>query len=309
MSDTKFDIRDFRRALGQFPTGVTVITAVDQNGEPIGCTASSFNSVSMDPALVLWSVDKGAFSAKTFENTEYFAVNVLSETQVAMSNRFAGRGEDKFKDVAYSLGLGNAPLFEGCGAQFECKTWNVFEGGDHLIIVGEVLNYSHDDSTMPLVFSSGSYAITSQHPNSSAKNEINSSSSEFLNDYLLYLLNSSISQYRKELYPLLVDGCNVTPEHWRILTVLTDSSTFGFDELGERVMQPSKDLKQSLELLNEQEVVQCIDDRISLTSKGVDLQTRLFAIAKQHEATLLSKLSDKEISTFKKGLKCIIGNP
>ncbi|MFT6899027.1 MAG: flavin reductase (DIM6/NTAB) family NADH-FMN oxidoreductase RutF [Paraglaciecola sp.] len=307
MSNTKFDVRDFRSALGHFPTGVTVITALDKKGEPIGCTASSFNSVSMEPALVLWSVDKNAFSATIFEQADYFAINVLSENQVATSNRFAGRGEDKFKDVSYSSGLGGIPLLEGCGAQFECKTWNVYEGGDHLIIVGEVINYSHDDSTMPLVFSSGSYAITAQHPNSGAENKLNSSNSEFLNDYLLYLLNASISQYRKELYPMLIDGCNVTPEHWRILTILTGSSTLGFDDLGERVMQPSNDLKQSLELLNEQKVVQCIDNKISLTAKGEELQTRLFAIAKQHEATLLSKLSPEEISTFKKGLKCIVG--
>lgn len=164
MSDTQFDKRDFRTALGQFPTGVTVITTIDENGEPIGCTASSFNSVSVEPALVLWSVDKGAFSAKIFEKAEHFTVNILSEEQMDISNKFAGRGEDKFKDVSYSKGLGDSPLLEGCGAQFECKTWNVYEGGDHLIIVGEVMEYSHDVALSPLVFSQGNYAVTTSHP-------------------------------------------------------------------------------------------------------------------------------------------------
>jgi len=198
MSDTKFDAREFRSALGQFPTGVTVITAVDKKGEPIGCTASSFNSVSMDPALILWSVDKGAFSADIFANAEYFAVNVLSEAQVSTSNRFAGRGEDKFKEVSYAKGLGDTPLLEGCCARFECKTWSVNEGGDHLIIVGEVLKYHYNNSLTPLVFSRGSYAITAQHPNGCSQNKDSGGSHAFLDDYLLYLLNSTISKYRHE---------------------------------------------------------------------------------------------------------------
>jgi flavin reductase (DIM6/NTAB) family NADH-FMN oxidoreductase RutF/DNA-binding MarR family transcriptional regulator len=306
MSNTKFDIRDFRSALGHFPTGVTVITTIDTNGEPIGCTASSFNSVSMDPALVLWSVDKNAFSAKIFEHAEYFAINVLSEDQVSTSNRFAGRGEDKFKDVFHSSGLGGIPLLEGCGAQFECKTWNVYEGGDHLIIVGEVIHYSHNDSKSPLVFSHGSYSITSQHPNLNSDTNANSSS-DFLNDFLLYLLNSTISQYRNELYPMLNDGCNVTPEHWRILTILKETSTLDFDDLAELVMQPTKELRQSVELLNELGVVKCIEDSIGLTNKGVELQSELFSVAKKHEAEFLSKLSAEEVNTLKRGLKRIAG--
>jgi flavin reductase (DIM6/NTAB) family NADH-FMN oxidoreductase RutF/DNA-binding MarR family transcriptional regulator len=306
MSKTKFDVRDFRSALGHFPTGVTVITTIDTNGEPIGCTASSFNSVSMDPALVLWSVDKNAYSAKIFEQAEYFAINVLSENQVPTSNRFAGRGEDKFKDVSYSVGLGGIPLLEDCGAQFECKTWNVYDGGDHLIIVGEVVNYSHNDSKTPLVFSRGSYAITSQHPNLNSDTHANSGS-EFLNDFLLYILNSTISQYRKELYPILIDGCNVTPEHWRILTILNQSSTLNFDDLSELVMQPTEELRQSLDLLSELKVIECSETTIVLTAKGVGLQAKLFAIAKEHEATLLNKLSAEEIRTLKNGLKRIAG--
>jgi flavin reductase (DIM6/NTAB) family NADH-FMN oxidoreductase RutF/DNA-binding MarR family transcriptional regulator len=306
MSKTKFDVRDFRSALGHFPTGVTVITTIDTNGEPIGCTASSFNSVSMDPALVLWSVDKNAYSAKIFEQAEYFAINVLSENQVPTSNRFAGRGEDKFKDVSYSVGLGGIPLLEDCGAQFECKTWNVYDGGDHLIIVGEVFNYSHNDSKTPLVFSRGSYAITSQHPNLNSDTHANSGS-EFLNDFLLYILNSTISQYRKELYPILIDGCNVTPEHWRILTILNQSSTLNFDDLSELVMQPTEELRQSLDLLSELKVIECSETTIVLTAKGVGLQAKLFAIAKEHEATLLNKLSAEEIRTLKNGLKRIAG--
>lgn len=306
MSDTTFDIRDFRSALGQFPTGVTVITAVDQKGEPIGCTASSFNSVSIDPALVLWSVDKGAFSAEIFKTAEYFAVNVLSESQVATSNKFAGRGEDKFKDVSYTKGLGDSPLLAGCGAQFECKTWNVYDGGDHLIIVGEVKAYHHDNALTPLVFSRGSYAITSQHPDiniSNAESEINNT---FLDDYLPYLLNSAISKFRKTLYPQLIEGCNITPEQWRIMTILTESTMQNIDDLSELVMQPFEELRSSLDELKEKGFLHSHDYKFGLTAQGVELQKSLFAIAKQHEATVLNQLSPAQIDTLKSGLKNII---
>ena len=158
------NIGDLRKAYSQFPTGVTVITCTDKDNNPIGVTASSFNTVSMDPPLVLWSVDKGAFSASIFNDAEHFAVNVLAENQMALSNKFAGRGTDKFADVNYSKGVGDSLLLEGAIAQFECKTWQVYEGGDHLIIVGEIIKQSIDSTQPPLVFSQGSYAAATTHP-------------------------------------------------------------------------------------------------------------------------------------------------
>jgi len=305
MSDTKFDAREFRSALGQFPTGVTVITAVDKKGEPIGCTASSFNSVSMDPALILWSVDKGAFSADIFANAEYFAVNVLSEAQVSTSNRFAGRGEDKFKEVSYAKGLGDTPLLEGCCARFECKTWSVNEGGDHLIIVGEVLKYHYNNSLTPLVFSRGSYAITAQHPNGCSQNKDSGGSHAFLDDYLLYLLNSTISKYRQELYPQLFDGCDITPEQWRIMTLLSDVLAYDLDGLSKLVMQPLEDLIASLDILKDKGILKIIDDKITLTKNGTTLQQKLFDIARKHEITMLSHLTKEQSRVLKDGLKKI----
>ena len=108
-----------------------VITTTDAEGYPVGVTASSFNSVSLEPTLVLWSIDKGANSHETFENAEYFAVNVLASDQVSTSNNFTSRGQYKFANAQYSPGLGNTPIFDHYAAQFECKTWAVYEGGDH----------------------------------------------------------------------------------------------------------------------------------------------------------------------------------
>jgi flavin reductase (DIM6/NTAB) family NADH-FMN oxidoreductase RutF/DNA-binding MarR family transcriptional regulator len=306
MSNCPFDIRDFRGALGQFPTGVTVITAIDEQGKPIGCTASSFNSVSIDPALVLWSVDKSAFSAEIFKKAEYFGVNVLSENQVAISNRFAGRGEDKFKDVTYTSGLGGAPLFEGCGAQFECKTWNVYEGGDHLIIVGEVQKYTHNDSLTPLVFSGGSYAVTSPHHGDSKDESIHKTDNKFLDDYLLYLLHSATAKCHQDLYPKFIEECDVTPEQWRIITILSELPAITDEHLSEEVVQPLEILTRSLQLLSERELVKYTDNQVSLTSAGAVMQTKLFAIAKRHEESLLSNLTKTQVIALKDSLKAII---
>ncbi|GAA6185866.1 flavin reductase [Aliiglaciecola sp. NS0011-25] len=306
MSNTKFDKRDFRTALGQFPTGVTVITTVDENGAPIGCTASSFNSVSIDPALVLWSIDKGAFSKTIFEKAEYFAINVLSENQVETSNRFAGRGEDKFKDVSFSKGLGGAPLLAGCGAQFECKTWNVYEGGDHLIIVGEVIQYNHDDSLTPLAFSRGSYAITSQHPSGNVQKNEAETGNEFLDNYLLYLLNSAISKYRQDLYPKLIDGCDVTPEQWRVMTILSSAPVHTLKTLSILAMQPLNDLSESVDTLIEKGALTIVEDKLALTDEGMALQKSLLAVAAEHEDHMLSKLNPEQTSVLKNALKSII---
>ena len=159
------DSGEFRQALGKFPTGVTIITTQTAEGKPAGMTASSFNSVSLNPPLILWSVDKQSESAALMTGAEYFAVNVLSESQMALSNQFASPLEDRFAGVDFSTGQFGSPLLAGSAAQLECKTWQVYDGGDHHIIVGEVLNFSTQATAEgSLVFAGGSYAITAAHP-------------------------------------------------------------------------------------------------------------------------------------------------
>jgi len=159
----EFDQKDFRKALGQFPTGVTVITTLDENGDPVAITASSFNSVSLDPALILWSVDKKAHSAKIFEKVKHFNVNVLGENQIDISNTCAKSGIDKLANINYKSGIDGCPILEETAACFECKTWQLYEGGDHIIIVGEVIKYQSNLDIKPLVFACGSYAKTATH--------------------------------------------------------------------------------------------------------------------------------------------------
>ena len=162
MQQQPFDQSDFRQGLGLFPTGVTIVTTQPESGEPIGMTVSSFNTVSMNPPLVLWSIDRSSLSLEAFSKCEQFAINVLSKEQQELSNRFASKGADKFANTPFTKGVGNSPLLKGCIAQLECKTWQTYDGGDHIIIVGEVITYRYDKSREPLVFYAGNYAELSK---------------------------------------------------------------------------------------------------------------------------------------------------
>ncbi len=154
--DPQIDLREFRRALSCFATGVAVATTVDSTGVPAGITISSFNSVSLDPPLVLWSISNDAYSYDAFINAEYFAVNVLTVEQEGMSARFAQRGLDKFKGIEMREGLHGVPLLPDYAACFECRTEYRYAGGDHKIIVGRVLRLE-DRETDPLIFYRGHF--------------------------------------------------------------------------------------------------------------------------------------------------------
>ena len=162
-TNNNFDPRQFRNALGSFATGVTIITAKDLNGGFVGTTASSFNTVSMDPPLILWSIDKGARALESYEKAESFCVNVLAADQIELSNRFARQQQDKFSGIDYELGQSGVPVLEGCAASFQCKTHAIYEGGDHLIILGEVVDFTASDRP-GLIFHAGSYAVSNEHP-------------------------------------------------------------------------------------------------------------------------------------------------
>ena len=124
MSDScRFDPRAFRRALGNFATGVTVVTAATASGRKVGVAANSFNSVSLDPPLVLWSIDKRSNSHEVFEEASHFAVNVLAADQVHLSNNFARPREDRFALIEYEPGEGGSPVFADCSARFHCEKY------------------------------------------------------------------------------------------------------------------------------------------------------------------------------------------
>jgi flavin reductase (DIM6/NTAB) family NADH-FMN oxidoreductase RutF len=152
-----FNTTDFRNALGSFATGVTVITALGKNGQKVGMTANSFNSVSLDPALVLWSIGRDSNCFEDFIAAEAYAIHILAEDQQELSDRFAKSGADRFEGLACTEGLSGVPLLPTHSACFQCRLEKQFDGGDHVILVGKVLEFS-DHGSKPLLFYRGGYA-------------------------------------------------------------------------------------------------------------------------------------------------------
>ena len=152
------DPLDYRSALGTFATGVTVITTVSESGEPVGFTANSLSSVSLEPPLLLFCLDRGSYSFNHFETAKHFAVNVLTELQENISAHFARPSEDKWRHVGYELCSVGCPVFAETLALFECRTHAVHDGGDHIIVVGEVVRFAHEAEGDPLLYYRGRYA-------------------------------------------------------------------------------------------------------------------------------------------------------
>lgn len=152
------DPRDLRRALAGFPTGVTVVTAATADGRRAGVTVNSFCSVSLAPPLLLWCLSKNAPSRSVFTEASHFAIHVLAADQMHLSRRFSSPATDKFANLEFDVGLGGAAVLAGAVATFECRLAQQHEGGDHLILVGEVERYCYSGHH-PLLFHGGDYDI------------------------------------------------------------------------------------------------------------------------------------------------------
>jgi flavin reductase (DIM6/NTAB) family NADH-FMN oxidoreductase RutF len=156
-----FDARHFRNALSQFATGVTIVTTRAENGVFVGLTATSFNSVSLDPPLVLWSLGNKASSLPLFMNNSHYVINVLGAHQAALADRFSRRIENRFEGVEYELSASGLPILKGVSAWFDCANRSQYTEGDHMIFVGQV---EHCDAVAQagLVFHGGHYATSNK---------------------------------------------------------------------------------------------------------------------------------------------------
>ncbi len=157
-----FSAHEFRASLGMFATGVTIVTARAADGTLIGLTANSFNSVSLSPPLVLWSLGHHAGSMAHLRSGSHYAINVLAADQQALAERFAARGVDRWAGVSFTEGSNGAPLLQGAAAVFECFNRSQYAEGDHVIFVGEVERCAHRPEASPLLFHGGRFYT--EHP-------------------------------------------------------------------------------------------------------------------------------------------------
>lgn len=153
----QFTPTEFRAALGMFATGVTIVTARSPEGQLVGLTASSFNSVSQTPPLVLWSLSLKARSLAAFSQGSHYAINILAAEQRHLAERFASQVADRFEGLRFELGAGGAPVLDGVMAVFECFNRSQYEEGDHTIFVGEVEQCRRREGAQPLIYHGGKF--------------------------------------------------------------------------------------------------------------------------------------------------------
>jgi len=158
MTRPVIDSAAFRRVLGNYATGIGVVTALADGAVPVGMAVTSFTSVSLDPPLVAFCPDKGSTSWPQIEGARRFCVNLLAEDQEAVCRAFATRGADKFASVEYVVSANGVPVLKGALASIECDVHSVIEGGDHWIVLGRVLAMDASTERMPLMFFRSSYA-------------------------------------------------------------------------------------------------------------------------------------------------------
>ena len=305
MAEHSVDPQEFRNALGSFATGVTIVTTAMTPQEPVGVTASSFNSVSLDPPLVLWSLAKKSLSLKTFTDSGHFAVHILSCKQEDFSNRFAKSGADKFDGVDWDVGQAGSPVFSEFAAKFECRTIHQYEGGDHIIFVGEVLDLEQRD-VAPLVFHGGRYAEARPRLTPSDEPSVLPDEGRFTEDFFLYLLSRAYFQ-TSDLSRKHAERAGLSFTQYLAINVLGMNAPMTAADLNRRLAHtgqaPSED---DLTDLIAKDLATREEDGYRLTESARALFIDILAEAKAYEDDLLDNFTTSEIADAKHLLKRII---
>jgi len=312
MTQASFDPQAFRAALGTFTTGVTIITTRSADGAPVGITANSFNSVSLNPPLVLWSLAKTARSLPVFEEGLHWNVHVLSADQEALSGSFATQGSDKFAGLALDPGISSAPLLPGCTARFQCRTAFRYDGGDHVIFVGEVLAYDRSELP-PLVYQAGQYAIAARKPRQEVRlGATPPPECSYTEDLLGYLLGRAHYQMLYALRQLLASHALDEPAFF-ILSTLSVRDRLSLDELNAIIGYTGFVVTGAqLGALEAQRFIAREDDgdtlRFVLTADGREASLRQIAHAKAVEEDLADILGAGDVMALKLLLKRLIAS-
>lgn len=282
----------FRSALGRFATGVTIVTTRDQDGLPVGVTANSFNSVSVDPPMVLWSLSKTSYSLSAFSEADHFAVHILSCEQQSLSNRFAQRGEDKFRDV--EIEDGPAPLLTGCTARFVCKTAYKYEGGDHIIYVGEVTDYAAND-TPPLLYLEGRYA-EARRPGQDNLDRIDPDKSRIGSQSLTHLLARAYVQITRQIHRDL-ESCDMQQPRLMIMIAIEQHDAPSWTDVKARIEANGYPVKDSD--LDEMIALGWVcgpQNNLALTQTGRDHYFEALSRMRNFEESFCEGLSDGELA-------------
>ncbi len=322
---SKENTRELRNCLGEFTTGVTIVTCTSKGKAkqtmPVGITANSFSSLSLDPPLVIWSIGSQSGSRAAFESADHFAVNVLGEHQQELAMTFAKPGTDRFANVAVTTGIANLPLIDNALAQFECKVVKTSELGDHILFIGEVLAFRRAAVSQtagvtkpPLIFSRGQFAslapepVSSQLPPSVAQIHTDT----FYKDYLPYLLaraaNDSASHFHARL-----KSFGLTLLSWRVLASLSDGVAWTVNDLCKVSLAKQPTISKLLDRLESQRLIKRNTDKVdarkvlvTLTKTGATKIAPVIEQAQGYGETLSGKLHKGELEKLKITLRKLI---
>ncbi len=289
---------EFRNALGHFATGVTVVTTLDGRGEPVGITANSFNSVSVDPPMVLWSIARESGKRSVFESSDNFVVNVLSDGQVDISRRFARSGKSRFTNIDWQPGLAGLPLLPDCAARFECRKVYQYDGGDHIIIVGEVEQFD-ETGREALVFHRGRYAIVDVHPDADG-NAPGSYEDDFLMALLMRATYEFVAPFKVSMAELDLSEAEV-----RVLTFLYGHGDCDLPRIVYGTMLERGDVEVAIDSLLAQglSVQGAAQDSVVITDAGRSKVIPVLAIAKAHEERVLASYTTDQVFRLKRDLR------
>ena len=298
-----FDPKEFRRALGMFATGVTIVTTTAADGTPIGITANSFNSVSLEPPMVLWSLANNARSLPAFSDSTHWNVHILSNEQEALSNRFARAGEDKFNGLALDTQPSGAPLLPGCSARFQCKNAFKYEGGDHTIFVGEVVQY--DSSALPpLLYVTGGYALASRKAAPvSTEPQAQLEGAVYSENLLGYLFGRAHFQFLHGIRGTLQQR-QLSDTDFFVLSLLSVRQPLQVPEIAAHIAYTGVDLGTgALQSLVQRGLLVQEADGLRLSPSGSDAILHVLAAAKSVEADLVDRMGEMESAALRNLLK------
>lgn len=304
--DPAADSPAFRRCLGQFATGVTVMTATVR-GKQVGVTANSFSSLSLDPPLVLWSIARSSRSFAAFEKAEHFAVNILAADQIPVSQRFASASDDKFSGVDWRRGETGAPVLAGVAGLLECSCEARHPGGDHLILVGRVRRFARFSGN-GLVFAQGRYATAATHP------DLQGLSMEPLHPPAgsepTRMASLIFQAYRAawSAFDLYRDEEDLTFVHGLCLFALWQKPAHSMGELADRILLPQTSVADvCADLVDRMLVVRQVDGTISLTESGRKTREKLRLRAEAFEQRQLAQFPAAQIETVSAFLSVYAG--
>lgn len=305
MSDANANRTEFRRALGAFATGVTIVTTLNDAGEPVGVTASSFNSVSLDPPLVLWSLAKKSLSREAFCSSGHFAIHVLADTQEDLSNRFAVSGGDKFGGTVWSKGTLGSPVLANHAAVFECKTLHLYEGGDHLIMVGEVVAFEAREHA-PLLFHSGRYAVSHPREAISTRETVDLEHASFADDFLIYLVTRAFFQISRSTRHMARDLDLEDFEH-HILVGLSVQSPATLQDLN-MLLSHTGDAPggEWLQSMMDRDLVAIAPTGYRMGGAGRAKLIEVLAAGKAFESDIVDRMTQDELAETKRALRRVI---